>query len=402
MGVVSATTAPHGGGLTDEWVNWLLDAARTRLGMDIAWVSLFSEGRQLITAATGELAAMNVREGMTAPLEGSYCVRVLSGQLPAVITGAARDPRTRELGITTELGIGAYVGAPLRDADQRPVGMLCCLSRDAGTHLDGESARTVALLADLISDHLRHGALAAQRDVPARRERLRAFLTRTAVVTHLQPIVDMATGETVGHEALSRFPGWTGGGPAGLLSEAAAVGLGVEVEELAARSALDVAGGLPAELPLAVNVSPEALLCETVVGLLLARRGPLGIEITEHSRVDDYDSVLAATRRLREAGITITVDDAGAGYASLRHILRLSPDVIKLDIGLVMGVHTDPARQAMTSAMVAFARETGARLVAEGVEEAAERDALLDRGVRYGQGYLFGRPRPAADVLGSA
>ena len=116
--------------------------------------------------------------------------------------------------------------------------------------------------------------------------------------------------------------------------------------------------------------------------------------------MDDYDAVLAATRRLRRAGIAVSVD--GAGYASLRHILRLSPDGIKLDIGLVTGVHADPARPAMTSAMVAFAGETSARLVAEGVEQEAERDALLARGVRYGQGYLFGRPRPAADALAPA
>nr|WP_243737746.1 EAL domain-containing protein [Blastococcus xanthinilyticus] len=118
--------------------------------------------------------------------------------------------------------------------------------------------------------------------------------------------------------------------------------------------------------------------------------------------MDDYPAVLAVTSRLRASGITVSVDDAGAGYASLRHILRLSPDVIKLDIGLVMGLHTDPARQALTSAMVAFAAETGARLVAEGVEDAAERDALLARGVRYGQGYLFGRPRPADLVLAAS
>ncbi|WP_166509546.1 EAL domain-containing protein [Blastococcus sp. TF02-8] len=387
-------------GLDGEWVHWLLDAARARLGMDIAWVSVFTEGRQLITSAVGDLAGMNVREGMSAPLEGSYCVRVLSGQLPPVVTGAARDPRTRDLGITAELGIGSYVGAPVRDADHRPVGMLCCLSREAGSHLDGDSARTVELLADLISDHLRNGPPGAARDLAARRARVREFLASGAVVTHLQPVVDMTSGVVVGHEALSRFPGWTGPGVAGLFSEAAAVGLGVELELLALRAALDVADGLSAPLPVAVNLSPEALLADPVLHLLLEPRDhPLAVEITEHSRIDDYDAVLVATTRLRERGIGVSVDDAGAGYASLRHILRLRPDVIKLDIGLVMGVHTDLARQAMTSAMVAFAGETGARLVAEGVEDEAERDALLGRGVRFGQGYLFGRPRPAEEVL---
>ena len=392
-------------GLGGEWVHWVLDTARARLGMEIAWVSLFSGDQQLIASASGDLAAMNVREGMSTPLETSFCVRVLSGQLPRVVTGAGRDPRTRDLPVTSELGIGSYVGAPLRDADSRPVGMLCCVSREPGLQLDHESVRTVELLAELISDHVRqHGLATALRDLPGRRDRLRAYLADpAAVTTYLQPVVDMVSGAVICHEALSRFPGWSDGGPATVFSEAAAVGLGVELEERATRAALEAARRAPSAVPIAVNLSPEALLCPTVVDLLLGRGEiPLAVEITEHSRIDDYPAVLAVTARLRAAGVSVSVDDAGAGYASLRHILRLSPDVIKLDIGLVMGLHTDPARQALTSAMVAFAAATGARLVAEGVEFAAERNALLARGVRYGQGYLLGRPRPADAVLATS
>ena len=385
----------------EDWVRWLLEAARARLGMEVAWVSLFSGDQQLITSASGELAAMNVRVGMRTSLETSFCVRVLSGQLPPVVTGAARDPRTRDLPVTGALGIGSYVGAPLRDADARPVGMLCCLSRDPGVQLDHESVRTVELLADLISEHLLHRHATAPHDLPGRRDRLRAYLAGGgAIVTHLQPVVDMVSGAVVAQEALSRFPEWSGNGPAALFTEAVTVGLGVDLEERAARAALPLSRRLPAAVQLAVNLSPEALLCPRVVDLLLRHADhSLGIEITEHSRIEDYPAVLAVTDRLRAAGITITVDDAGAGYASLRHILRLRPDVIKLDIGLVMGVHEDPARLAMTSALVSFADETGARLVAEGVEDPAERDALLARGVRYGQGYLFGRPRAADEVI---
>lgn len=391
------------GGPAGDWVHWLLDAARARLGMEVAWVSLFTEGTQLITSATGDLAAMNVQEGMRSPLEGSYCVRVLNGQLPPAVTGAGRDPRTRDLAVTSDLHIGSYVGAPVRGADARPIGMLCCVSRDPGMQLDGESVRTVELLADLISDHYRSSGAAAGHDLAARRARVRSFLAEGAVEVHLQPVVDMVTGEVSAQEALTRFPAWGGDGPAALFGEAAAVGVGVELEEAALRASLAAAGRLPGGLTLAVNLSPDALMCPSVVDLLLGHAGcPLAVEITEHSPVEDYAAVVAVTRRLRSAGIAVSVDDAGAGYASLRHIVRLNPDVIKLDIGLVMGLQTDPARQAMTSAMVAFAGETGARLVAEGVEEKAERDVLVARGVRYGQGYLFGRPRPAREVLDAA
>jgi EAL domain-containing protein (putative c-di-GMP-specific phosphodiesterase class I) len=134
-----------------------------------------------------------------------------------------------------------------------------------------------------------------------------------------------------------------------------------------------------------------------VTELLLAHRHldvGVGVEVTEHSPVEDYDALLAVLDVLRAAGVLLAVDDAGAGYASLRHVLRLRPDVIKLDIALVAGVHTDLARQALVAAMVGFAAATGARLVAEGVEEAAEAAVLRELGVEYAQGHLYGRPAP--------
>ncbi|SFO89552.1 EAL domain, c-di-GMP-specific phosphodiesterase class I (or its enzymatically inactive variant) [Geodermatophilus dictyosporus] len=375
-----------------DWVHRLLDLARDRLGMDIAWLSVFTEDRQELTRATGDLASMHVAEGMSLPLEESFCVRVLSGQLPPVVTAADRNPVTRDLPVTRKLGIGSYVGAPVRAPDRRPVGMLCCLSRDPGEQLDGSSVRTVELLAELLGDHLAAEQL-AERELAARRARVLDVLHRRTVTTAVQPVVDMATGEVVAHEALSRFPGREQG-PATLFSDAAAVGLGVELEILAVRTALETAARLPRDLPLAVNLSPQALLAPEVGELLL--RGAAGtaltVEVTEHSPIEDYPAVLAALEPLRRAGVLLGVDDAGAGYASLRHILRLRPDTIKLDIALVSRVDTDPARQAMTAALVAFAGETGAALVAEGVETPGERDALLARGVRLGQGHLFGRP----------
>jgi EAL domain-containing protein (putative c-di-GMP-specific phosphodiesterase class I) len=359
--------------------------------MDVAWLSTFTDSAQRIRAATGELDAMHVREGMEPSLEGSFCVRVLSGQLPPVVTGARRNPRTRDLAVTAELGIGSYVGAPVRAPDGRPVGMVCCLSQDDGAQLDGAAARTLELLADLISDRLADPPPPPPVD-PA--DRVRSVLAEGGVVTYVQPIVELATGETVGYEALARFPEVTGG-PAELFSAAAAAGLGGELEELAARAALAVAPRLPAGRPLGVNLSPQALLRPTVTDLLLDHRHlDLGVEVTEHSPVDDYEALGAALAVLRAAGIQVAVDDAGAGYASLQHVLELRPDAVKLDIALVAGVHTDLARQALVTALVGFVAATGARLVAEGVEEEAEAAMLRELGVGYAQGHLYGRPAP--------
>jgi EAL domain-containing protein (putative c-di-GMP-specific phosphodiesterase class I) len=123
------------------------------------------------------------------------------------------------------------------------------------------------------------------------------------------------------------------------------------------------------------------------------------VEVTEHVEVQSYGAVRAAIASC--PGVRIAVDDAGAGYASLRHILELQPDFVKLDIGLVHNIDTDPARQALAAGLRHYADQTGTTLIAEGVETLAERDALARLGVPLAQGYLFGRPGPADGPLPS-
>ena len=127
--------------------------------------------------------------------------------------------------------------------------------------------------------------------------------------------------------------------------------------------------------------------------LLLPHTGRgLVVEVTEHTQVVDYQPLREGLQPLREAGIRLGIDDAGAGFASLQHILQLQPDVIKLDISLVRGVDTDPARTALTKSLVGFAADIGAALIAEGIETAAEHTRLRELGVGYGQGFYLARP----------
>jgi EAL domain-containing protein (putative c-di-GMP-specific phosphodiesterase class I) len=123
------------------------------------------------------------------------------------------------------------------------------------------------------------------------------------------------------------------------------------------------------------------------------------VEITEHATVADYEKLHAALRPMREAGLRLAVDDAGAGYSSLRHILDMQPDFIKLDIGLTRNIDLDPARKALARALVGFAKDTGCRIIAEGVERQSELDALRSIGVTKVQGYLLGRPMTRTHAL---
>jgi len=120
--------------------------------------------------------------------------------------------------------------------------------------------------------------------------------------------------------------------------------------------------------------------------------GRVVVEVTEHAPIDDYVAVREHLDDLADLGIRLAVDDAGAGYASLRHILKLRPDVIKLDISLTRNLHEEPHQRALAAAPVAFAHEIDATIVAEGVEGPEELAALRELGVRFAQGYHFARP----------
>jgi EAL domain-containing protein (putative c-di-GMP-specific phosphodiesterase class I) len=223
-------------------------------------------------------------------------------------------------------------------------------------------------------------------------------ITTRAFDPVFQPIADLRSREIVGFEALTRFEDGTA--PAPRFKEAAEMGVGVQLEQVTLGAAIDAAERLPPGRFLSVNVSP-ALILERATIALVKRAGPrrLVLELTERDPVDDYG---ALARVLEEFGsIELAVDDAGAGYASLRHILALHPSYIKLDITWVRGIDDDTARQALVAGIHHFATLTNCRVIAEGIETEGESETLRRIGIEFGQGYLFGRPAPV-DELASA
>jgi PAS domain S-box-containing protein len=243
-----------------------------------------------------------------------------------------------------------------------------------------------------------HGPAARQRELEEKRARVRDVLLRRAVRTVFQPIADVATGAVIGAEALSRFDGEPRLPPDRWFADAVEVGLGLDLDLLAVELALTAARQLPPHLYLSVNLSPATVCSGRLTEVLRDAPVPPGrlvVEITEHQSVENYEALGRCIAELRLRGLRLAVDDAGAGYASFRHILGLSPDYIKLDRALIDGMDADPARRALVSAVVTFGREVKATVVAEGIETAAElRTArLLD--VDCAQGFLIGRPSPA-------
>lgn len=232
-----------------------------------------------------------------------------------------------------------------------------------------------------------------------RRERVDGVFAEGALRMVFQPICELETEEVSAFEALARFnadPSWP---PDRWFDEATAVGRGTELELLAVASALRQMAALPSGVFMSVNVSPATAMDRRLADLLLPVAASVCLELTEHTRVTDHERLLAAVRSLRKAGLRFAVDDAGAGYAGLRQMLLLRPDIIKLDLELIRGIDTDPARRALSTAMVSFARDIGAEIVAEGIETAAELDVLRSVGIRWGQGYHLGRPGEITDLV---
>ncbi|GBC86408.1 Putative cyclic-di-GMP phosphodiesterase YlaB [bacterium HR12] len=209
-----------------------------------------------------------------------------------------------------------------------------------------------------------------------------------------QPVVDLASRAVVGWEALARFTDPPGGGPQAWFAEAAEVGLGVELEIAAAEAAFAALRRIPLDTYLAINVSQRTVLSPALLEAVRPHAERIVLELTEHERVTDYAALGSALQRLRELGVRVAIDDAGAGFASLRHILDVRPDIVKLDVTLTRGIDTDHARRALAVALISFAEEMRITIVAEGIETDEELRALRELGVRFGQGYHLGRPGP--------
>jgi diguanylate cyclase (GGDEF)-like protein len=220
------------------------------------------------------------------------------------------------------------------------------------------------------------------------------------VVPVFQPLVSLTTGQVAGYEALARFPHPPARRPDEWFAVAQRVGLGPELEARAVRAATQAADR-PAGTFLSFNLSASALMSDAAIEALPYDLTHIVIEITENERVADGDRLAERLKPLRARGARIAVDDAGAGYSGLQQVMKIQPDIIKLDRSLVANVDSDPAKAALIDSFVRFARRTGASVCAEGIETPEELKVLADLDVTYGQGFGLARPGPPWAQVGA-
>jgi len=368
-------------------IQGLLARLRRHVGLDVCFVGEMVDGKRIFRFIEGAAESFGIDIGDADPSDQSFCQRMLEGAIPNLIHDARNDPQTCGLPGTQRRGIGSYIGVPIVLPSGRIYGTLCAIGHDPRHDLDLRDVAFVEFIADLIGEEL------ADRLAPEHFDPL-GFASRIADEQSLaivfQPVVELRTGRTVGYEALSRFPRF---GPEAMFAEAWRNGRGQALELRAISMALESMERLPTDVWLSVNVAPRTILSRGFIDLLEGTPASrLVVEITEHDAVANYAEVSDALEGLLDRGVRLAIDDVGSGYASLSHIVELSPDILKLDGVFTRGVDSEIARRALANAFVRFARDIDAMLVVECIETPQELQTLQALGIGYGQGFHLGRP----------
>jgi EAL domain-containing protein (putative c-di-GMP-specific phosphodiesterase class I)/DNA-binding NarL/FixJ family response regulator len=368
----------------DPGIRLLLRVALDAAGMDAVEAGTGPDALDLISTGPATFAAA-VLDNRLPGLSGLEVLQAIRARrdgatLPVLLLTADGDLADRVAGLS--LGATDYVAKPFD-------------VREVVARVEAQLRQSRAW-AGVLERHLREGAAIAGQEARVRarrRARVEQIIGDQLFWPVFQPLVRLADRAVVGYEALTRFRDGTP--PDRGFAEAASAGMALDLEAATMAAALVAGRSLPGDAWICCNVSPALVLEGTVLRRLLGR-GPrvVVLELTEHDPIEDYLAMTTALARLGP-DVPLSIDDAGEGFASLRHVLALRPAFVKLDKSWIVGLHEDGSRQALVAGLSHFARATGCQLVAEGVEHPADLDAVAALGVHIGQGFLLGRPAPA-------
>lgn len=381
-----------------EAVQLALGALRKHLGMEVAYISEFVGDISVFQMVDAPGLESLIKVGDSRSLDEVYCRHILAGRLPELMPDTADYALAVSMPITQAVPIGAHMSVPIRSPQGDALGMFCCLSPSPNRSLNARDLQVMRVFADMAAHHI-VTRKDREKDAADARDRMSKIIETRAFRCVYQPIRNLSTDRVEGLEALCRFT-TVPGSPDKIFQEAFEVGLGAQLEMAVVDEALAVLAHLPSPIYLSINASPSAVLSGALPVLL--RHFPadrIVLEITEHASVASYEELKATLEPLRRSGIRLAIDDAGAGYASLQHIVTLAPDIIKLDMSLTRAINLDAARRALAAALVFFSQETHSLIIAEGIETEEELETLKGLGVHFGQGYLLGRPSPFVDAF---
>jgi EAL domain-containing protein (putative c-di-GMP-specific phosphodiesterase class I) len=351
----------------DALLGRALRALRAYLSVDVAFISQITTGGRVIRHLDCAAEDARIRVGSADPFDHASC--------------SAAGSRA-----------GAHFCAPIELDGGTVYGMLTCAGPRSDAVLNTRDLSMIRVFAELAAEHIEADAHAAARDRDLV-TRVQHVIAGEGVSFLYQPIYDVSRGSVAGFEALARFSGAPARSPDLWFADAARVGLDVALQAKLIAKAMESFARLPDACYIGFNVSPNIIvhgqLQRAFAGAPLDR---IVLEINEHLSIRQYDAMAKVLRPLRDDGLRISVDDDGGGLESFRHILQLTPDIIKLHMSLVRNIDADAARSAIASALIQFGKEQRCDVVAEGIETPAELAVLKGMGVTKMQGYLLGRP----------
>lgn len=398
MTTTSALFESHTDTDPDVVMSEALETVREHLSMDISYMAELIDDTVHYRRVSDPKGLGLINVTGSRPISELYCGYMLEGKLPRMMPHVSEIPLARDLPITKEMGVESHVSVPLFRSNGDFYGTFCCFSQSPQPSLNERDYNIATMFANFAGKTL-NKSLETANELQRTAERITQTIATHNFAIYWQPIVDLQTNQIVGVEALSRFESDIYQSPDIWFADAKKVGLQCDLEIATMRTALAEMPHLPEHIYISLNASPDTITSGRLSEVL--RAAPthrIIIEITEHEAIEDHVKLLQTMAELRLKGVRFAVDDLGAGYSGLSTVLRLRPDIMKLDRALVAGIHVDPARQSLATAMIHFATEIGASLIAEGVEHPEERDALRKIGVRLVQGYLFARPAPLGKI----
>lgn len=380
-------------------LNKLLSIIRKHLGMKVAFISAFIDGKRVFRFVNTENETSPIEAGDSDPLEETYCKKIVDNKLENIIYDTSKNDTTRKLNVTDTLSIGSYMGVPIILSTGKVYGTFCCYKHSSDETLNQRDLAFLSAISEIAGD-----LIEANIDTENIRrdsiKRVQSALNENILNIHYQPIYDIQTNQVVGFESLSRFMSEPYRTPDIWFKEASQVGLGEALEIAAIEKAIKGLDEFNSSTYISINTSPEYILNGAIAKVLNnidANR--IVLEITEHSPVNNYADLRLALEPLRKRGVRIAIDDAGSGYSSFQHILELEADIIKLDISLTQNIHSQPRKYLLAKALCAFAKSINCIIIAEGIETDEELNALRDLSVDKVQGFLLGRPMPIKEAI---
>lgn len=384
-----------------QGVERALQSVRSHLGMDVAFISEFIGDHRVFRHVDAKTSRSPIKQGDTIPLQDGYCKKIIEGRLPELIPDTALVPEAMEIPATRAIPIGSHLSVPLRLSDGHIYGTFCCFSFNPDVSLNERDLHMMKAFAELIAYQIDTDMDNVRRRTE-KAERVMAALASQGPSIVYQPTFLISDMTMAGAEALSRFHIEPHRSPDKWFAEAGEVGLKTDLERKAIGNALAGYRSVweTGPLYLGLNSSPQTIieggLPDVLEGFPAER---IVLEITEHDHVESYLELSQALAPLRARGVLIAIDDAGSGYASMRHILNIHPDIIKLDISLTSAIDHDPMKRALAYALIEFGKQTNCKIVAEGVETETEMTTLCELGVHAAQGYHLSRPIPVEELL---